>query len=66
MPHFTDDKTEVRAVKCVAQCYREAVAESAFGAFLTLCIPVTSAKQKIHPGFLHKNSPQERPCDTGD
>lgn len=66
MPHFTDNKTEVRAVKRTAQCYREAVAESAFGAFLTLCTPVTSTKQKIHPGFLHKNSPQERPRDAGD
>lgn len=66
MLHFTDNKTEVRAVKRTAQCYREAVAEPAFGAFLTLCIPVTSAKQRIHPGFLRKNSPQERPCDAGD
>lgn len=64
MPHFTDDKTEVRAIKWAGVTVR--VAESAFSALLTLCMPVAPPKQKIHPGFLHRNPPQERQCNARD
>lgn len=54
MLHFGDDKTEV---KCAARCYSEEVAESAFNAFLTLCITSDLIQAKDPSGFPARDLP---------